>query len=122
MHNTPRRRNRCTSPAARTCTAPAHRDARYAKPLDEELLSKHLRQHRTLITLEEHQRAGGFGSAILEAQSRLGERACHVRTLGVPDAYQEHRTQREEQLAHCGLDAAGLERIVSTALRAVKRS
>lgn len=97
-------------------------DARYAKPLDEDLLSQHLRQHRNLITLEEHQRAGGFGSAVLEAQSRLGERSCHVRTLGVPDAFQEHRTQREEQLAHCGLDAAGLERLVSTALRAVKRS
>ena len=96
-------------------------DARYAKPLDEELLAQHLDQHRHLVTLEEHQRAGGFGSAVLEATARLGARGCAVRTLGVPDAYQEHCTSREEQLARCGLDAAGLERVVATALRAVRQ-
>jgi 1-deoxy-D-xylulose-5-phosphate synthase len=96
-------------------------DARFAKPLDEELLAKHLASARHLVTLEEHQRAGGFGSAVLEAASRLNEGRCHVRTLGIPDAYQEHCTQREEQLARCGIDAAGLERTVMSLLRKVAR-
>jgi 1-deoxy-D-xylulose-5-phosphate synthase len=97
-------------------------DARFAKPLDEELLERHLASVRHIVTLEEHQRAGGFGSAVLEAASRLGEGRCRVRTLGVPDAYQEHCTQREEQLARCGIDAAGLERTVTSLLRKVPRS
>jgi deoxyxylulose-5-phosphate synthase len=58
---------------------------------------------------------------VLEAASRLGEGRCHVRTLGIPDAYQEHCTQREEQLARCGIDAAGLERTVMSLLRKVAR-
>ncbi|MEZ5977016.1 MAG: 1-deoxy-D-xylulose-5-phosphate synthase [Planctomycetota bacterium] len=97
-------------------------DARFAKPLDEDLLADHVRRFKHLVTLEEHQRAGGFGSAVLEAASRLPERRCNIRVLGVPDAYQEHCTQREEQLARCGIDAAGLERTVTSLLRRVPQS
>jgi len=91
-------------------------DARYAKPLDEELLGKCDRRYRHLVTVEEHQRAGGFGSAVLEAWSRLPERRARVRMLGIPDRYQEHRTTREEQLAAVGIDAAGIERTVAQLL------
>jgi 1-deoxy-D-xylulose-5-phosphate synthase len=86
-------------------------DARFAKPLDERLLGEHLRDKQLILTLEEHQRAGGFGSAVLEAASRLRGRA-QVRVLGIPDRFQEHCTLREEQLARCGIDADGVERAV----------
>jgi 1-deoxy-D-xylulose-5-phosphate synthase len=39
-------------------------DARFVKPLDTELLAKHASSARWIVTVEEHQRAGGFGSAV----------------------------------------------------------
>jgi len=93
-------------------------DARFAKPLDEELLAKHARSHRHLLTVEEHQRSGGFGSAVLECLARVPDARARVRTLGVPDRYVEHMTTREEQLQSVGLDAAGIERSIVTILRA----
>jgi 1-deoxy-D-xylulose-5-phosphate synthase len=88
-------------------------DARFAKPLDEELLARHAQAFRWIVTLEEHQRAGGFGSAVLEALARLpGPARAHVRLLGVPDRFLEHRTTREEQLAEAGIDADAVERLV----------
>jgi len=93
-------------------------DARFAKPLDEELLGQHLRRYRTLITVEEHQRAGGFGSAVLEVASRLPDARARVRVLGIPDRFVEHRSTREEQLEECGLDAAGLEKSLLAVVRA----
>ena len=94
-------------------------DARFAKPLDEELLLQHLREHRFLVTLEDHQRAGGFGAAVLEARSRmpLGEgSSARVKILGIPDRYLEHRSSREEQLASVGLDVDGVERSLEALL------
>lgn len=87
-------------------------DARFAKPLDEELLFQHLASYRTLVTLEEHQRAGGFGSAVLEAASRAPNARAQVKLLAIPDRFIEHMTTREEQLAECGLDAESIERFV----------
>jgi 1-deoxy-D-xylulose-5-phosphate synthase len=91
-------------------------DARYAKPLDEELLARCDQVYRHIVTVEEHQRMGGFGSAVLEAWNRLPERRSRVRVLGVPDRFLEHRTTREEQLSAVGLDAEGLERTVAQLL------
>ncbi len=92
-------------------------DARFAKPLDEELLARHAQSLRWLVTVEEHQRSGGFGSALLECVSRLpGPVRCQVRVLGIPDRFVEHSTTREEQLCEVGLDAEGIERSVARLL------
>jgi 1-deoxy-D-xylulose-5-phosphate synthase len=93
-------------------------DARFAKPLDEELLGVHLRRYRHLLTIEEHQRAGGFGAAVLEVASRLPDARARVRILGVTDRYVEHMSTRDEQLAEAGLDATGIEKSVVSVLRA----
>ncbi len=85
-------------------------DARFAKPLDTELLARHAQQYRWILTLEEHQRAGGFGSAVLEALNQLPGPNARVRILALPDRFCEHRTTRAEQLADVGLDADGIER------------
>jgi len=87
-------------------------DARFAKPLDEELLGRQLATCRFVLTVEEHQRAGGFGSAVLEVASRAPKARAQVRLLGIPDRFVEHMTTREEQLAASGLDADGIERAV----------
>lgn len=88
-------------------------DARFAKPLDEELLGAHLARYRHVITLEDHQRAGGFGSAVLEAGARahVGGRRAQIRILGIPDRYVDHMTTREEQLAAAGLDVSSVVRL-----------
>ncbi|MFO1010004.1 MAG: 1-deoxy-D-xylulose-5-phosphate synthase [Planctomycetota bacterium] len=87
-------------------------DARFAKPLDVELLARHAQNYRWIVTIEEHQRAGGFGSAVLEALNPLANATARVRVLAIPDRYVDHKTTREEQLAELGLDADGIERAV----------
>lgn len=93
-------------------------DARFAKPVDEDLLARHLAGYRHVVTLEDHQRAGGFGSAVLEAsaRSRVDGRAASVRVLGIPDRYVDHMTTREEQLSSAGLDAPAVTRVVTQLL------
>jgi len=66
-------------------------DARFAKPLDLDLIASLVAEHEVLVTLEENVLAGGFGSAVLEA---LADRdlAGDVRVLrvGLPDRYVTH--------------------------------
>lgn len=92
-------------------------DARFAKPLDVELLSRHAQTARWIVTLEEHQRAGGFGSAVLEALNALPPTSARVKVLALPDRFVDHKTTREEQLAEAGLDADGVERCVRALLQ-----
>jgi 1-deoxy-D-xylulose-5-phosphate synthase len=91
-------------------------DARFVKPLDVELLARHAQTARWIVTVEEHQRAGGFGSAVLEALNQLPNATARVRVLAVPDRFVEHKSSREEQLAEVGLDADGIEQTVRTLL------
>jgi 1-deoxy-D-xylulose-5-phosphate synthase len=93
-------------------------DARFVKPLDEELLTRDLVRCKNLIVVEEHQRAGGFGAAVLESRSRLPDARARVRLLGIPDRFVDHMTSRDEQLAQLGLDEQGLEKAGLAAVRA----
>src|SRR5262245_35903720 len=93
-------------------------DARFAKPLDEEVLAQHLRRYRHVLTIEEHQRSGGFGAAVLEVASRLPDSRARVRVLGVPDRFIDHMSSRDEQLAELGLDGPGIAKSVVNVLRA----
>ncbi|WP_295400082.1 1-deoxy-D-xylulose-5-phosphate synthase [uncultured Thiocystis sp.] len=79
---------------------------RFVKPLDESLILTLARGHDLLVTLEENAIAGGAGSAVAESLSAQGlvVRCLH---LGLPDRYIEH-AEHAEQLASCGLDAAGI--------------
>jgi 1-deoxy-D-xylulose-5-phosphate synthase len=91
-------------------------DARFVKPVDVELLARHAQTARWIVTVEEHQRAGGFGSAVLEALNQLPNATARVRVLAVPDRFVEHKSSREEQLAEVGLDADGIEQTVRALL------
>ncbi len=64
-------------------------NARFLKPLDREMLSRLARYK--LLTVEDHQKMGGFGSAVLEALNEMGL-APEVRILGLPDRFFEHGT------------------------------
>jgi len=82
-------------------------DARFAKPLDAEMVSRELARSRWVLTAEEGALAGGFGSAVLEAASLLGADARKVHLAGIPDRFVEHGP-RSELLGRIGLDARGL--------------
>jgi 1-deoxy-D-xylulose-5-phosphate synthase len=84
-------------------------NARFAKPLDQELLSRALRESPFVVTVEEGTLLGGFGSAVLELASDLGIDTSRVRRLGIPDRFIEHG-ERRELLADLGLDAVGIAR------------
>ncbi len=84
-------------------------NARFAKPLDTELLEKLLREVPFLVTLEEGCLAGGFGSAVLEWAAEHGLTLPKLRRLGIPDHFVMHG-ERHELLADLGLDAEGIVR------------
>ncbi len=64
-------------------------NARFAKPIDAEMLEFFARQVRVIVTLEDHVLRGGFGSAILEELNNLGLSTPLVR-IGWPDQFIEH--------------------------------
>jgi 1-deoxy-D-xylulose-5-phosphate synthase len=78
-------------------------NARFAKPLDEELILGMAARTGFLVTIEEAQLMGGFGSAVLELIESRGLET-RVRRLGIPDQFIEHGT-RTELLAQVGLTA-----------------
>ncbi|HOO50000.1 MAG TPA: 1-deoxy-D-xylulose-5-phosphate synthase [Alphaproteobacteria bacterium] len=88
-------------------------DARFAKPLDMEMMSKLAKEHDTLITIEEGS-IGGFGSLVVSALANAGllDQGLKIRTLTLPDCYQSHDTQ-DRQYRQAGLDA---ESIITAAL------
>jgi len=82
------------------------------KPLDTEYLTALASQVGTIVTVEEHQRAGGFGSAVAEHVSSLTQPVQVVR-VGVDDQYGQSGTPAE-LLAHYGMDAkAIIEKVMS---------
>ncbi len=83
---------------------------RFVKPLDEELVRELARTHALLITLEENVVAGGAGSAVNECLLAAGL-ATRIVNLGLPDRFLEHGDHKQ-QLALCGLDAAGIRRTI----------
>ncbi len=66
-------------------------DARFVKPLDEELLLKHADENEVIVTLEDHVKSGGFGSAIAECLIANGKK-CKLEIIGWPDEYIPHGT------------------------------
>jgi 1-deoxy-D-xylulose-5-phosphate synthase len=65
-------------------------NARWAKPLDEELILRLAQGTRRIVTVEDHMIAGGFGSAVLELLESRGLNQINVRLIGFPDRPIEH--------------------------------
>ncbi len=95
--------------------------ARFAKPLDEELIAGLIATGKPVLTAEEHSVACGFGSAVMELASKNSLDASGVKLLGVPDRFIAH-AGREQQLAEIGLDAAGLAETMRCSLALLKAS
>ncbi len=82
-------------------------NARFAKPLDQDVLARAVEETGFVITVEENTLQGGFGSAVLECVNALGLPTDRIKCLGIPDRFIEHG-ERDELLADLGLDVAGL--------------
>jgi 1-deoxy-D-xylulose-5-phosphate synthase len=98
-------------------------DARFAKPLDRELLFRLAAEHEVLITIEEGS-IGGFGSFVMQALSEVavfdgvGARSLKFRAMMLPDCFLDH-DKPEKLYASARLDAKG---IVAKALATLGRA
>jgi len=92
-------------------------DLRFAKPLDEALIRKLLTTHEVAVTIEEAS-IGGLGAHVLTLASDEGltDAGLKIRTMRLPDRFQEH-DKPEKQYAEAGLDAAAIVETVLKALR-----
>ena len=91
-------------------------DARFAKPIDEDLVLRLARDHEVLITIEEGA-IGGFGAQVLQLLAERGalDQGLKVRAMMLPDRFIEHE-KPERMYAEAGLDAAGIVAKVFEAL------
>ena len=94
-------------------------DARFAKPLDRDLVLRLAREHETLVTIEEGA-VGGFGSHVLHLLATEGalDHGLKVRPMVLPDTFIDQDSP-EKMYQAAGLDAAA---IVRTALAALGRA
>ncbi|KZL14149.1 1-deoxy-D-xylulose-5-phosphate synthase [Pseudovibrio sp. Ad26] len=83
-------------------------DARFAKPLDTEMIGRLAKEHDVLITIEEGS-IGGFGSQVLQFLSDNGllDGSLKVRSMILPDVFQDH-AKPETMYKDAGLDASGI--------------
>ena len=92
-------------------------DARFAKPLDTDLIRQLARNHEALITIEQGS-VGGFGAMVLHHMAATGQldRGLKIRTMTLPDVYIDQASPSEMYTA-AGLTAQDIER---TALNLVR--
>lgn len=89
----------------------AHYDMRFCKPLDTDVLESVSERFSRIVTVEDGQLAGGFGSAVLEWLSDNGK-TTRVRRIGLPDRFIEHGTVNE--LRHiAGTDIESIKQAIN---------
>jgi len=83
-------------------------DARFAKPIDTDLITRLMRDHDSLILVEEGS-AGGFAAHVMQFMANAGllDQGKSVRVLALPDTLIDHNSQ-DGQLNEAGLDAEGI--------------
>lgn len=92
-------------------------NARFLKPLDSELICTLAKKIPNIITIEDHARMGGFGSAVLECLSDNGISDVNVERIGYPDIFIEHGSQKELRQKY-GVCSEG---VIETALKMIHR-
>jgi 1-deoxy-D-xylulose-5-phosphate synthase len=68
-------------------------NARFIKPLDDELIQRFCKPGSKVITVEEGSLAGGFGAAVMERCEQLGLTGVDFHRIGIPDEYVHHGAQ-----------------------------
>jgi 1-deoxy-D-xylulose-5-phosphate synthase len=95
-------------------------DARFAKPLDIELLRQLIGSGTPVLTVEDHHVVGGFGGSVIEACHDDGLRTDGIHRLGLPDQW-IYQGSRAEQQAEAGIDADAIARKAAQIIEASPR-
>ncbi len=82
-------------------------DARFVKPLDEDLIGSLARKIKVVLTVEENALQGGFGSAVLEYLTDCDIDGLRIKRLGIPDCFIEQGRQ-SSLMAQLGLNTEGI--------------
>lgn len=93
-------------------------DARFVKPLDAELLSRHASENRLVVTLEDHSVRGGFGGAVAEFLQENDIRTP-LEIVGWPDRFIPHGSSVDILRKDYGLDPASIAQRIEKRLRKV---
>lgn len=64
-------------------------NARFVKPIDEEMVREMSQSHKLLVTMEENVESGGFGEKVRECLDEL-QTSCRLLSIAIPDEYVEH--------------------------------
>jgi 1-deoxy-D-xylulose-5-phosphate synthase len=91
-------------------------NARFVKPLDEEMLLSILKRFDKIITIEENALLGGFGSAILEFAEAHDLNNVLIKRMGIPDRFIQHGP-RNKLFNILGLDKDGIVKMVRNVLK-----
>ncbi|MBI3448857.1 MAG: 1-deoxy-D-xylulose-5-phosphate synthase [Acidobacteria bacterium] len=91
-------------------------DARFAKPIDRDLIRRLVEAGTPIVTVEDHQVMGGFGSCVLEACNEMHLETSSISRLGLPDRFIGHGSRKDQQ-AEAGIDAASIAGKVREILR-----
>ncbi len=92
-------------------------NARFCKPIDSALMRQLADRHEMIVTIEDHARMGGFGSAVLES---VEDTSVRVMRVGIPDRFIDHG-KREILLEDAGLTAPQIAARVVRAMGAPSR-
>ncbi len=97
-------------------------DARFAKPIDTDLVDELAAHHQHLVIVEEGS-AGGFSAHVLTYLANAGhlDAGLKVRVATLPDKYFDHADQKS-QLRQAGIDAAGLEVKITPMLELISKA
>jgi len=91
-------------------------NARFIKPLDQNLLLSVVSRVKKIVTVEENILAGGFGSALLEFLNEAGVKNVTIKQLGIPNKFIE-QGQQAELRKQCGIDEEGIYQTALSVLR-----
>jgi 1-deoxy-D-xylulose-5-phosphate synthase len=95
-------------------------DARFAKPVDFDLVRELIEAGLPIITVEDHHVMGGYGACVLEACNENGLPTQLIHRLGLPDRW-IYQGARSDQLREAGIDAEGIARKVAGVMQSTER-
>jgi 1-deoxy-D-xylulose-5-phosphate synthase len=95
-------------------------NARFAKPIDEDMVTTAITRGGPVVTVEDHSVTGGFGTAVLETANRLGLPTDTIIRLGLAAERFYVHGPRSGQLAEAGIDTAGITSAVRRAVRTTR--
>ena len=94
-------------------------NARFVKPIDEEVVRRALTETGFVVTVEEAMLMGGYGSAVLESANDMRLDASRIHRIGIPDKFVEHAS-RDELFEMLRLDAKGIAQTCREAAKTTK--